>query len=151
MYAAVVYDGMYWTVPFRDLPAPTLWMFIIIAFYFCFLNHTKRFDIRAPAATTTIEANIAEEPTQKKKNWIRERRKKEKRFDGKKCMRISKSTQFGIWCVCVCVCAEKFYGDACLSAKAKRVKVLCITLMRLCERRFLFFFVFFLYISHSVF
>lgn len=36
-------------------------------------------------------------------------------------MRISKSTHFGIWCVPVC---RKVLWSACLSAKAKRVKVL---------------------------
>lgn len=108
MYAAVVYDGMYWTVPFRDLPAPTLWMFIIIAFYFCFLNHTKRFDIRAAAATTTIEANIAEEPTQKKKiESEKEERKKNGSMEKNVCeFRNQLSSAFG---ACVYVCVRKSF------------------------------------------
>lgn len=70
----------------------------------------------------------------------KEERKKNGSMEKNVCeFRNQLSSAFGA-CVYVCVCAEKFYGDACLSAKAKRVKVLCITLMRL--RRFLFFFLF---------
>lgn len=127
-----------------------LQMFIIIAFYFCFLNHTKRFDIGAKA--TTIEANITEEPTAKKfesENGERKNRRKTVEWEKNVCeFRNQLSSAFG-----ACVCAEKFYGDACLSAKAKRVKVLCITLMRLCMSvsSSLLCFLFFSTFSHSVF
>lgn len=82
-------------------------MFIIIAFYFCFLNHTKRFDIRAVA--TTIEANITENPTRKKI----ESQKKKKKNVGIEAKKMYANFEINSLrhLVRVCVCVRKSFME----------------------------------------
>lgn len=85
-----------------------LWMFIIIAFYFCFLNHAKRFDIEACRSSknnNNLGANVKHQKlNQGIREWDRDdevKKRKEKYWDRKMNANFEINSLWHLVCACV--------------------------------------------------